>query len=136
MRGTNDGENPKFRSPQSISMRLENYASVDEYWLRRGKKGLQSGSTDTFKIWDEFYEHPREVAALAREIKESLTSQKVEEIAPSGSVLEGRRVLSIHYSRERKPQRQKKITSFIKDHENLFCECCVTTASKYEGTVS
>ena len=137
MRGTNDDGNPKFRSSKSISMRLENYASLDEYWLRRGRKGLQSGSTDDFrKIWAEFYEHPEEVAALAREIKESVkSSQKVEEISESEPVLEGRRVLRIHYSRERKPHRQKKITSFIKAHGHLFCECCGTTASKYDETI-
>ena len=137
MHGTNDDENPKFRSPQSIAMRLENYASLDEYWLRRSRKGLRSGSTGDFrKIWAEFFEHPEEVAALAREIKESLkSSQKVEEISESEPVLEGRRVLRIHYSRERKPHRQKKITSFIKVHGRLFCECCGTTASKYEETI-
>lgn len=137
MHGTNDDENPKFRSPKSISTRLENYASLDECWLRKGRKGLRAGSTTDFrKIWAEFHEHPEEVAALAREIKESLKlSQKVEKNSPSGAVLEGRRVLRIHYSRERKSHRQKKITSFIKAHGHVFCECCGTTASKYEETI-
>lgn len=137
MHPTNASKNPKFRSAKSIRARLYNFQSCDPSWIERGHKGLQAGSAVNFKnIWDEFYKNPDEVVTLAGEIKDALkASPRYQTNTANDSIFEGQRVLRIHQSRERKPQRQKKINSFITTHGYLFCECCGTTGERYEKSI-
>ncbi|TAE55131.1 MAG: HNH endonuclease [Bacteroidetes bacterium] len=45
------------RTPNSISIRLSNFASIDPYHQNRGVKGMSGGSKQCQPIWDEFIEH-------------------------------------------------------------------------------
>lgn len=42
------------RTPNSIAMRLTNFASVDPFHQQRGVKGLDGGKKQVQPIWDEF----------------------------------------------------------------------------------
>ena len=77
-------ESQNFRSPQSVEIRLRNYASLDPYWLAQGKKGLQNSKTAAFReIWAEFYEHHEDVSEIANEIKRALSNNDY--ILPNGN---------------------------------------------------
>ena len=126
---------PRYRNVNGIYLRLMNYRSCDPYWLAQGKVGMSSGSTGRCKeIWDEFAGDADIVAGLARELKlenSQTYNSKDEANAENVSVKEGARRLRIHYSRERKSQRQQKLKEFRKTHSNLFCEACGFTSSQY-----
>ena len=42
------------RTPGSVSMRLNNFASVDPFHQQRGVRGLSGGKKQVGPIWDEF----------------------------------------------------------------------------------
>lgn len=44
------------RTPSSVAMRLNNFASIDPYHQQRGIKGLDGGKKQVMPIWDEFIE--------------------------------------------------------------------------------
>ena len=45
------------RTPGSVAMRLNNFASVDPYHQQRGVKGLKGGQKQVQPIWNEFIEN-------------------------------------------------------------------------------
>jgi len=49
------------RTPGSIAMRLNNFASVDPYHHQRGIKGLSGGKKQVEPIWNEFINHKDEL---------------------------------------------------------------------------
>lgn len=49
------------RTPNSVSMRLSNFASVDPYHQQRGVKGLTGGIKQVQPIWDEFVNNKEEL---------------------------------------------------------------------------
>lgn len=139
--GKEVNESSNFRSPSSVAIRLRNYASIDPYWLKRGYKGLQNSQTADFrKIWTEFQEFPEDVREIANEIKRSLSDssyisshQKI--VKNKSTVIEGKRQLRIHYSRERKSQRKLKLEAFKRTHGILFCEVCECYYKNYSDEV-
>ncbi len=48
------------RTPSSIAMRLNNFASVDPYHQKRGVAGLSGGKTQVEPIWAEFIKNKNE----------------------------------------------------------------------------
>jgi putative restriction endonuclease len=44
------------RTPGSVAMRLNNFASIDPYHQQRGVKGLDGGKKKVMPIWEEFIE--------------------------------------------------------------------------------
>ena len=42
------------RTPDSVAMRLTNFASVDPYHQKRGVKGMDGGRKQVEPIWNEF----------------------------------------------------------------------------------
>ena len=137
MHGIEANESLGFRSPKSVEIRLRNYASLDPYWLKQGKKGLQNSKTAAFReIWAEFQEHPEDVSEIANEIKRSISGNDY--TLPNGKldereakVIEGKKQLRIHYSRERKSQRKAKLKAFMASYGSLFCEVCDDDCSNY-----
>lgn len=49
------------RTPNSVAMRLTNFASVDPFHLQRGIKGLEGGKKQVKPIWDEFIDNREEL---------------------------------------------------------------------------
>lgn len=71
------------RTPNSISMRLSNYASVDPYHQKRGITGLKGGIRQVQPIWDEFIENQEDLLFENERILAELEKQTIEEKYPS-----------------------------------------------------
>lgn len=64
------------RTPNSIALRLVNYASVDPVLKARGIKGMDGGTKIVQPIWDEFFHNQEELVFLSQQIlaqKENLS---------------------------------------------------------------
>ena len=139
--GIEKNDSSDIRSPESVEIRLRNYASLDPYWLAQGKKGLQNSETAAFReIWAEFHEHPEDVSEIANEIKRALSSNdyilpKTNLDERKAKVFEGKQQLRSHYSRERKSQRKAKLKAFMASYGSLFCEVCDDDYANYDEEV-
>ena len=56
------------RTPNSIALRLVNFASVDPVLKARGIKGMDGGTKIVQPIWDEFYHNQEELVFLSEQI--------------------------------------------------------------------
>lgn len=56
------------RTPNSIALRLVNFASVDPALKARGIKGMDGGTKIVQPIWDEFYENQEELVFRSEQI--------------------------------------------------------------------
>lgn len=64
------------RTPNSVALRLVNFASVDPVLKARGIKGMDGGKKVVQPIWDEFFNNQEELMFLSERIlaeKENLT---------------------------------------------------------------
>lgn len=66
------------RTPNSIAMRLSNFASVDPYHQQRGVKGLTGGIRQVEPIWNEFISNKAELLFESERILASLEKQTIE----------------------------------------------------------
>jgi putative restriction endonuclease len=66
------------RTPGSISMRLNNFASVDPYHKNRGIKGLTGGIKQVQPIWDEFINNKENLLFESERILAELEKQSIE----------------------------------------------------------
>ena len=56
------------RTPNSIALRLVNFASVDPVLKARGIKGMEGGTKIVQPIWDEFFSNQEELVFLSEKI--------------------------------------------------------------------
>lgn len=56
------------RTPNSIALRLVNYASVDPVLKARGIKGMDGGTKIVQPIWDQFFHNQEELVFLSEQI--------------------------------------------------------------------
>ncbi len=72
------------RTPNSVALRLVNFASVDPVLKARGIKGMDGGKKIVQPIWDEFFDNQEELIFLSEKIlaeKENYSiEQKFEEL--------------------------------------------------------
>jgi len=66
------------RTPNSIAMRLSNFASVDPYHLERGIKGLRGGLRQVEPIWNEFINSKEELLFESEKFLAKLEKQTIE----------------------------------------------------------
>ncbi len=66
------------RTPNSIAMRLSNFASVDPFHKDRGIKGLTGGLKQVEPIWDEFISNKDELLFESERILASLEHKTLE----------------------------------------------------------
>lgn len=66
------------RTPNSIAMRLSNFASVDPYHQGRGIKGLTGGIKQVEPIWNEFISNKAELLFESEKILANLEKQTIE----------------------------------------------------------
>jgi len=66
------------RTPGSISMRLNNFASVDPFHQNRGIKGLIGGIKQVQPIWDEFINNKEELLFESESILARLEKKSIE----------------------------------------------------------
>ncbi len=70
------------RTPDSVAMRLANFASVDPYHQQRGIKGMSGGYNQVKPIWDEFINHQEELVFDSERILAEYQHKTIEEIYP------------------------------------------------------
>ena len=56
------------RTPNSIALRLVNFASVDPVLKARGIKGMDGGTKIVQPIWDEFFNNQEQLVFLSEQI--------------------------------------------------------------------
>ena len=66
------------RTPGSVAMRLNNFASVDPYHQQRGIKGLAGGIKQVKPIWDEFINNKEELIFESEQILASMEKISIE----------------------------------------------------------
>jgi len=66
------------RTPNSVSMRLNNYASVDPYHQQRGVVGLIGGRKQVEPIWNEFINNKEELIFKSEMILAEKENQTIE----------------------------------------------------------
>ena len=66
------------RTPNSIAMRLSNFASVDPYHKERGIKGLTGGIKQVEPIWNEFNNNKEDLLFESEKILADLEKQTIE----------------------------------------------------------
>jgi len=66
------------RTPSSVAMRLNNFASVDPFHQQRGIKGLEGGRKQVQPIWDEFNENREALLFETENILATLEHQPIE----------------------------------------------------------
>ena len=65
------------RTPNSIALRLVNFASVDPVLKARGIKGMDGGTKIVQPIWDEFYTNQEELVFLSEKILAEKKTQRL-----------------------------------------------------------
>ena len=66
------------RTPNSIAMRLSNFASVDPFHQGRGIKGLRGGIKQVGPIWNEFINNKEDLLFESENILAGLEKQSIE----------------------------------------------------------
>ncbi|MFY9151163.1 MAG: HNH endonuclease signature motif containing protein, partial [Prolixibacteraceae bacterium] len=66
------------RTPNSIAMRLSNFASVDPFHQERGIKGLTGGIKQVEPIWNEFIQNKEDLLFETERILADLEKQTIE----------------------------------------------------------
>jgi putative restriction endonuclease len=66
------------RTPNSIALRLVNFASVDPVLKARGIKGMDGGTKIVQPIWDEFFHNQEELVFLSEQILAQKENSSIE----------------------------------------------------------
>ena len=66
------------RTPNSVALRLVNFASVDPVLKARGIKGMDGGKKVVKPIWDEFFNNQEELIFLSERILAEKENQTIE----------------------------------------------------------
>jgi 5-methylcytosine-specific restriction protein A len=120
-----------FRNINGVYMKLMNFRRLDPNYTSTGKVGLQRGSKGEETVWNEFADHPVQLAQIVKAIRSEVASDADEPETGSEEELdlveaeEGRLLTRIHRSRERNRKLvTKKKSSFARKNGRLFCEAC------------
>lgn len=113
----------KFRSPNSVAMKVANFQSLDPGYEG---VGLDAGSKADSEVWNELHGQPELVRRLARSIREC--SIKPESEMPGDDedgAIEGRILTRVHRARERNQAMvQKRKKQRVEQCGVLSCEVC------------
>lgn len=118
--------NPKFRSPQSVTYKLQNFVALDP---SIPTSGFSHGGRGDKEVWDEFAHDPlslRDTAAAIVDNLDSLAPPEAEEVEESIAEAEEGKVLTrVHRMRERSDGlRRQKRKAVKKATGRLACEAC------------
>ncbi|MBI1785687.1 hypothetical protein HYR69_11140, partial [Candidatus Sumerlaeota bacterium] len=69
------------RTPDSVAMKLNNFASLDPSLQRRGIRGLQSAAKGVKRVWAEFGEDPERLVFESEYLLASWLGRPVEQVA-------------------------------------------------------
>jgi putative restriction endonuclease len=108
------------RTPNSIALRLVNFASVDPVLKARGIKGMDGGTKIVQPIWDEFFNNQEELVFLSEQIlaqKENTSIEnKYQELLFDIKDLKGEMV-----TREVKTRVNQSVFRQMGKHAVFFC---------------
>ena len=114
-----------FRSPNSVALKLANFASIDPTYLGRGL--VHSGEGDRV-VWDAFADRRAELADLARSIRRLVESNDPVLGTPEDGedwAMEGRLLYRTHVRRERSERlADRKRKERLQTTGRLSCEVC------------
>ncbi len=127
------GRKADYRSPNSVHLRLGNFAHHDEKYPG---KGMSGGGAECGRIWKELGGERAKVQRMAEAIRASMAIPSTdlplsdeEEGAP-----EGRLIARMHLHRERDRRLvEKKKARALKETGKLACEACGFDYSKVYG---
>jgi 5-methylcytosine-specific restriction protein A len=117
---------PKFRSPQSVTYKLQNFVAIDP---ARPTEGFSHGGKRDREIFEQFAGHPEELHEVALAIRSNLGTLSREEAEESEESIEeaeeGQVLTRIHRKRERSAKlRKAKKKAVEKETGRLACEAC------------
>jgi predicted HNH restriction endonuclease len=139
---TLDQRSPTYRNENGVYMKLMNFKSIDPFYVKEGKKGLNRNNKDEAVVWAMYAGEPAKLSAVAQLIRAGILAHEEDhvlaemgepEIMPAE---EGRMATRLHTYRERDRRiivDAKK--AFLKKHNRLFCQCCGFDFSKRYGTI-
>ncbi len=70
------------RTPDSVAIRLTNFANIDPYHQQRGVKGMDGGRKQVEPIWDEFVNNQENLVFESERILADYQHQTIEELHP------------------------------------------------------
>jgi 5-methylcytosine-specific restriction protein A len=119
-------ESPKFRSPQSVTYKLQNFVAIDP---SRPTQGFSHGGKLDQEVFDRFAGDPEELHEVATAIRAnlgSLSRKEAEESEESVEEAEEGQVLTrLHRKRERSAKlRRAKKKRVEEETGRLACEAC------------
>ena len=115
-----------FRNKNGVYMKLMNFRRFDP---NSNGKGLERGGKQEEVVWNLYADHKDELAKAANAIRNhvSVDLSEVPEAMDDDfqEADEGRILTRVHTSRERNRKIvEKKKSSFLKQHDTVFCEVC------------
>jgi 5-methylcytosine-specific restriction protein A len=124
-----------FRNANGVYMKAMNFRRFDPKFRDAGKSGLSRGGQGDERVWNDFVEDPKALAAAAAAIQGMLVlvegdedmaenlAQPVEE--DFAEAIEGGLVTRLHRTRERNAQiTKRKKEDVLRRHGRLRCEAC------------
>lgn len=131
-----DRRHPKFRNPNGVSLKLQNFLALDPGY---GGKGMTRYSRTDERVFHVYADRPDELARVATAIRSGLRAfpvEPVEEEQDEAAATEGRLLVRRHVARERKrPLRDKKVRQVQQREGRLACEVCGIEFSEFYGPI-
>jgi 5-methylcytosine-specific restriction protein A len=117
---------PGFRSPQSVTYKLQNFVAIDP---SRATSGFSHGGRGDQAVWDEFADDPDQLHAVALAIRANLgglsKTEAEEEEESVTEAEEGRILTQVHRKRERSEKLRRAKKKAVKEETGrLACEAC------------
>lgn len=113
----------KFRSPNSVAMKMANFQSLDPAYKGIG---LDAGSKSDSQVWNELHDKPELVERLAQSIRNYAATPESElSDDDEDGAIEGRILTRVHRARERNQAMvQKRKKQRFEQRGSLTCEAC------------
>lgn len=124
-------DNAKFRNPNGVSMKLNNFKAIDPDYAG---KGMERYSKLDKEVFFEFQNNIIKLKQIAKQIKTTTSNIKLteslyrigdEDGEEQLKVKEGKVIYKLHKYRERNPKmNKKKKDNYLKKYGKLDCEIC------------
>lgn len=122
-------DNLKFRNPNGVSMKLNNFKAIDPEY---DGKGMNRYSKLDQEVFFEFKDNIDKLKRIAEQIRKTVFDleltrnlYRIEDDDEQLKVKEGKVIYKLHKHRERNPKlNRKKKESYLKKHGKLDCEIC------------
>ncbi|WP_394970874.1 HNH endonuclease [uncultured Croceitalea sp.] len=122
-------DNLKFRNPNGVSMKLNNFKAIDPEY---DGKGMNRYSKLDREVFFEFKDNIDKLKRIAEQIRKTVFDleltrnlYRIEDDDEQLKVKEGKVIYKLHKHRERNPKlNRKKKESYLKKHGKLDCEIC------------